>query len=865
MFSAVVFLNSCRTSHDVVSNTTGETTVRENPERPVYQASATKAFDLIHTELRVWFDWENQRMPGTAVITLKPHFYPSRILELNAQSMTINEIKLVAGDSYSELGYSYDNHIISVELDRMYTRNDTIKILIDYISNPESLPKGGSVAITSDKGLYFINPLGDDPRKPRQVWTQGETTANSVWFPTIDHPNQKMTQEIYMTVDTNFVTLSNGTLISSIVNYNNGTRTDYWRQDLPHAPYLAMMAVGEYAVVKEKWHDKEVSYYVEPAYREYASKIFNHTPEMIDLFSRVLKVDYMWDKYTQVVVRDYVSGAMENTTATVMGEFVQKDARALLDGTNDDIVAHELFHQWFGDLVTCESYSNIPLNESFASYGEYIWNEYKYGRDEADYGLDNDLRTYISESRNKQVDLIRFDYNDVMEMFDRHSYQKGARILHMLRKYTGDEAFYASLNLYLTRNKFHAVEVHDLRLAFEEITGEDLNWFFNQWFLDKGHPSLKISYLFDETQNTETVTVSQTQNFAETPLYKLPVLIDIYTDHGVERHKVTIDKTEQSFQFKLDKKPYLVNFDAEKMLVCTKSDQHSREEFIAMYKRAPLYMDRYEALSEIIKDYKGDSPSGEVVMAALNDPHWRIRQMAIVNCTPLLVNSRNEVRQILIDLLKNDPKSDVRASALKKLTDVFKNDTEVNNVIETTALGDSSYNVFEDAVYNIVERDNKKGLEIVRQLESDNNPHIRSIVASVYTSYGSDEQYEYMTKILMEDTGYSADETVDSYTEYLMRCSPGKVQLGLKNLAEVAKTHAQWFVRLQAASGIAKIGNNYGKNDNLDRSDSGNPKNIVDELQSHNIEQVRKLAGRLLEEVKSQETDPKLKKIYNPE
>jgi aminopeptidase N len=321
-----IFLVSCSTSRKAtteapVANTEPEVTI---PEPVNYRGSATMMHNLIHTKLDVSFDWASRVLLGEAEITLKPHFYTTNQLFLDARGMDINEVKIFKGNVKEELAYEYRNDSICITLDKFYTKADTFKVYVNYVAKPESLPKGGSSAITSDKGLYFINADGSDPLKPRQIWTQGETQSSSVWFPTIDRPNQKTTQEIYITVDTSFVTLSNGKLISSIVNGQNGTRTDYWRQTIPHVPYLFMMAIGKYAVVKDYWKGIEVSYYVEPEYEPYARGIFAHTPEMLEFFSKKLGVDYPWEKYAQVVVRDYVSGAMENTTATIYGEFVQK-------------------------------------------------------------------------------------------------------------------------------------------------------------------------------------------------------------------------------------------------------------------------------------------------------------------------------------------------------------------------------------------------------------------------------------------------------------------------------------------------------------------------------------------------------------
>jgi aminopeptidase N len=845
-----IFLASCSTSRKAatespVANAEPEVTI---PEPVNYRGSATIMHNLIHTKLDVSFDWASRVLLGEAEITLKPHFYTTNQLFLDARGMDINEVKIFKGNVKEELAYEYRNDSICITLDKYYTKADTFKVFINYVAKPESLPIGGSSAITSDKGLYFINADGSDPNKPMQVWTQGETQSSSVWFPTIDRPNQKTTQEIYITVDTSFVTLSNGKLISSIVNNQNGTRTDYWRQTIPHVPYLFMMAIGNYAVVKDYWKGIEVSYYVEPEFEPYARGIFAHTPEMLEFFSKKLGVDYPWEKYAQVVVRDFVSGAMENTTATIYGEFVQKDDRALHDSHNDDIVAHELFHHWFGNLVTCESWSNLALNESFATYGEYMWNEYKYGADEADWNLQNDLRSYLQEARNKQVNLIRFEYDNQDDMFDRHSYQKGGRILHMLRNYTGDEAFYAAFKLYLNDQRFKAAEVHHLRLAFEEVTGEDMNWFFNQWFLDKGHPSLKIDYEYNAESNTQLVKVQQMQSFETTPLYKLPVDIDIYTSSGVQRKRVIVNRQSEVFEFKVNEKPALVNFDAAKMLTCTKTDNHTADEWVTMFKRAPKYMDRFEAMSVITKDYKAGTPEGEVMMSAFDDPHWNIRTMAIKNCNTLIGVDRDGIRNKLMQLAKTDPKPSVRADALAKLTEQYAQEPGVDELMRG-AVADKSYRVMETAVTHLLEHSREDALKLVAGLENEKNENIRNMISGFYVKYGSDVQFAFMTDAMNSSTGFGKYTAVQTYGKFLLRCSPANITTGMNNIADVGFNHPQWFVRLSATQTLAEISKSYGKD---------NPSLPVAET-----DQVKTAATELMNKIKEKESDPQLLRIYN--
>src|SRR6186713_1500192 len=346
-----------------------------------YRASATKFNDLIDTRLDVKFDYAKSYLYGKAWITLKPHFYATDTLRLDAKGMDIHQVAIVKASGNVPLKYEYDGMSLTIHLDRVYSNADKYIIYIDYTSKPNELKTQGSAAITDARGLYFINPKGEDKEKPIQIWTQGETEANSAWMPTIDKPNQKTTEEIYMTVPAKYVTLSNGLLVGQ-KNNKDGTRTDYWKMDLPHSPYLFFMGVGDFAIVKDKYKAMDVDYYVEKKYESVARKIFGNTPEMIGFYEKILGVPYQWPKYAQIVGRDYVSGAMENTTATLHQESAYQNARQLTDGNGwEETIAHELFHQWFGDLVTAESWSNLTLNESFANYSETLWDEYKYGKD----------------------------------------------------------------------------------------------------------------------------------------------------------------------------------------------------------------------------------------------------------------------------------------------------------------------------------------------------------------------------------------------------------------------------------------------------------------------------------------------------
>jgi aminopeptidase N len=793
---SLTLITACKTSQKTVKNNSinlDTLTIKAGKEKPVYHGSETRINDIIHTKLEVKFNWAKQYMYGKAVITAKPYFYGTNKISLNARGMDINEVALLKGDIKTKLDYIYKDEVLQITLNKEYTRNDTFKLYIDYIAKPNELKvKGGSEAIKDDKGLYFINPEGKEKDKPQQIWTQGETQSNSVWFPCVDSPNEKMTDEIYITIDKKYTTLSNGALTDQKEN-TDGTRTDHWKMDLPHSTYLVMMAIGEFSVVKDKWRDKEVSYYLEKEFEPYAKDIFGHTPEMIEAFSTKLGVPFAWNKYSQIIVRDYVSGAMENTTATLHGDFLNQTDREMLDHDYEDVISHELFHQWFGDLVTCESWSNLPVNESFADYGEYIWEEYKYGRDAADAHFRDDLNKYLKEAKRKQVDIVRYYYADREEVFDRHTYEKGGCVLHMLRKYVGDDAFYASLKLYLETNKFGNAEIASLRMAFEKITGEDLNWFFNQWFFASGHPDLLINHHYNSAAQKYEVTIEQKQDLKTTPLYKLPVDVDIYTSGTKERKRIVIEKQKQTFEFDAPSKPNLVNVDAEKMLLCVKEETgKTPAELAFQYHHAPLYEDRSEALFALVKSPKSDEYI-ECILNALDDSYWEIRLLGISGLTEILEGNKEASKAGLIRIAAKDPKSLVRAEAINFLSQNFKDKSLIS--LYKQALNDRSYTVMGDALSAIDKLDSSQSVVIAKTLEGEKNEQILAAIMDIYARNGTDENNDFFIKIADVFTGYWKISYASVYGDFLKRASDESINKALPVFESIAKDENK-FVKL---------------------------------------------------------------------
>jgi aminopeptidase N len=727
--------------------------------KSIYRKPGNITNELSHTKLDVKFDYDKQWLYGKEWVTLHPHSSSTDSLSLDAKGMDIKEVEIIKGNSKTPLHYKYDGMMLNIGLDKMYRQGENYTIYIDYVSKPNELKTKGSQAITDAKGLYFINPKGEDKNKPTQIWTQGETEANSVWFPTIDKPNQKTTEEIYMTVPSKYVTLSNGLLISQKKN-TDGTRTDYWKMDLPHAPYLFFMGVGDYAIIKDSYKGKEVSYYVEKEYAPVARKIFGETPAMMAFYEKITGIPYQWPKYSQITGRDYVSGAMENTSATLHTDAVQQNARQLTDGNKyEEYVSHELFHQWFGDLVTPESWSNITLSESFADYSESLWNEYRYGKDAADEHLEEHRQKYLSNSDNARKDLVRYYYADKEDVFDNVSYEKGGSILCMLRNYVGDSAFFKSLNKYLTEYKFKSADAQELEHAFEEVTGKNLKWFWDQWYFGSGHPQLKINYSY--SNGKASVITEQTQNSEK--IFRLPIAIDVYNDAHKKRYNVWIENKTDTFTFSVTAKPTNINVDADKILLVDKTDKKSPENWIEQWKYAANYLDRKEALDAFSRNKMKQVAEG------LNDKFdgLRLYTLELLEAKDEMITS--EVLPKIENLAQNDPSKKVKAKAIEILASV----KDKNYIpLFTKAIDDSSYSVSGAALEGLIMLDPSNAYTLAKKYSSDARGKLGTVVSQILMVRGTEEDYDFiLAKYKNESSGDDKILLSSLFANYLTKVS----------------------------------------------------------------------------------------------
>ncbi|MBX2815869.1 MAG: M1 family metallopeptidase [Saprospiraceae bacterium] len=786
---------------------------------PVYRATHKRTVDLLHTDLELSFDWAKEQVLGRAVLSLTPYNLDVSSVRLDAKNFVIHHIR--DGLSGSPYNYTYQGGHILIELPRVVSEGDTISIEVDYTASP-TLGSSASAAITSDQGLFFINADGNEASKPQQIWTQGETEFNSNWFPTIDKPNERQTHTIALTVEDRFTTLSNGELVASTM-VGEGMRRDVWTMNQPHAPYLVMLGIGEFAVVDDSTSTVPVQYYVEPEYERDASAIFAHTPEMIAFFSRLTNTPYPWNKYSQIVVRDYVSGAMENTTAVIYGDQVQKHKRELIDDDNDYIVAHELIHHWFGNLVTCESWSNLTLNEGFANYGEYLWFEHKYGLDRAEHHRLEEMDGYLYEAETKRHPLIDFQYGDKEDMFDSHSYNKGGLVLHMLRKYLGDELFFESWEEYLKENAFQAVEVHHLRLAVEKISGEDMSWFFNQWFLSGGHPEIVFDSEWIASRNVLSLQFDQVQDVQNNlPIYRLPLeVLTVFADGSSQTHSLLLSERSQEVELILDDAPIAVIPDPGEDILAEIESELDAQSAALLYHHSTPYALR-DAIVERIAGLE-DSTSLSLLRLAMSDPFWSIRRKAL--------NYTNwDLPGTPVDLLQGmavrDPHSQVRADALMVLSLIAP---KASKELMADGINDyDPYPVVGASIAGLFQIDQNLCLEKIDALKKEDQPDIVAAISGIYRQLGDLQNLDYFEEHMFGISGLQALGFYGNLQALMARMSVDQLKEWLQKCTNVATAKsANPYTRISAMRTLIAF---FQQADQIPGLESSALKEMIDEV-----------------------------------
>jgi aminopeptidase N len=512
----------------------------------------SRPFTIRHLALDLELDFDGRQVSGTATLDFERVAPNERELVLDAVGFEIRGVRLGSKRDSKAATWEYDG--------------DRLKIRI-----PQRM-RAGAIQVTyravPRRGLYFLGPDEHVTDRPVQAWTQCQDEDARYWFPCHDKPHVKMTFELRVRVPAGFTVLSNGDLVQhGGAKKRGGTASYHFRMAEPLPSYLVTLVVGQFEVLEDRpatlldGRKLPCQYLVPLGRGDDGKRSFRETPRMIELFSRLTGVPYPWTRYSQVVVSDFIFGGMENTTATTMYEYILLDERAALDVSSNDLIAHELAHQWFGNYVTCRDWSHGWLNEGFATYLEHVEREQRLGRDEYDYGIRTDLHAYLAEANGRYArPIVCRDYGNPIELFDRHLYEKGGQVLHMLRLLLGDEQFWAGVKLYLTRHARGIVETNDLQRALEEVSGRSLERFFDHWVYRPGHPVIKCKVSYE--QNLLSVTVKQTQKVGETPVFAFDLEVDVADKNGnVTRHTKPISAAQDTLVVSLGERPSWVAVD----------------------------------------------------------------------------------------------------------------------------------------------------------------------------------------------------------------------------------------------------------------------------------------------------------------
>jgi aminopeptidase N len=670
----------------------------------------SRDYDMRHIALDLKFDWEKEQTFGIAAITLAPLTPNFQTVNLDAGAMQINSVK--SGGKDLKFNYDEPNTNLTINLDRVYKIGETLILTIDYRT------KGGVVENTlgfgAGGGLKFIKPDSENPNRRKQIWSQGQSDYNRFWFPGYDSPNDFATNELTATVEKPLFVMSNGKLIERKDN-KNGTETFHWKMDTPHANYLTSIVVGEYAEIKGDYAGIPVSTYIFPNELKDGAISVKKLPEMVKFFSEKTGVKYPYIKYAQTMAEGF-GGGMENISATTMTPTMIHDERELLDNDSESLQSHELAHQWFGDFVTTREWSDIWLNESFATYMQALWDENSKGHE---YFLYSDVRSnqqqYLQTwNEGTRRPIVTKYYTNADALFDTYAYPRGGAVLHILRKHLGDELFFKSLNHYLTKNANSPVQTEQLRIAIEETTGQSMDWFFDQWLYKMGHPIFEVTNNYDDSTKKLTLNVKQTQRID--PLNEYPqaeffqAKVDVEIDGKVQQVWLK-PQAENIFTFDALVKPQLVNFDYEGTLIKELKFDKSIDELVYQFKNDKDVLGRVWAMNQLVPRWKSkDSSDADKakILAALNqaitsEPVWLVKRDVIQAVTqtqdnpnaPNAVAANFDAATIkALTTAAKDANANIRAAAISGLG--FTRDAKYADTY-TAALNDRSYGVIDAA------------------------------------------------------------------------------------------------------------------------------------------------------------------------
>ena len=740
------------------------------------QRTRDREVDIHHIKIDVSVNIESGTVKGNVTHTFSPFSSSLDAFSLDAEDMTILRARLAGKD----IGFNQANDKVYLTLNKSMSWEDTAKVRLDYTANPR-------------KGTYFIKPDETYPEKPLQAWTQGEDMDNHHWVPLYDYPNDKATFEVSLTVEKKFTALSNGELVS-VKNNKDGTHTWHWHEHFPMVSYLISYVIGEFEKVEDSYNGIPVNYWVYEENKHEALRSFGLTTDMMKYFGNRTGIEYPYEKYDQVIIDDFMFGGMENITLTHNTDRTMFDEFAAPDVSSDGLVAHELAHQWFGDMLTTRNWAHAWLNEGFATFFSRKYRENKFGFDEGEYIRFGEINGYFGSNKKWRRSTVQHKFYESMDVFDGHIYAKGSLILNMLQDYIGDDAFWRFIQYYTKENQYKNVETPDLKKAIEETTGQNMDWFFKQWIYEPGFPEYNVTWKYNQRNKSVKLTVKQTQK--STNIFKMPIQIQI--DDKLKT--VWIEDKEMVYEVPSEKRPKMVIFNAGMRIPCKLTFHKSISEWILQLEKGPHILDRIAAANELSTKKGRRIVETALLNSAKNDPFWGVRKEAVNSFAKL--KSKNYAKELMV--MSEGQDNRVRRAIWNALKN-YKKDEKVSEFLQNVIETDNKYYSIADAFKALVVVDTAAARQKVDAL-LDTDSHTDVIRKSAITYFGSvvtDKNYDRLKELVNYGgtTWDARSEAVKQLGEYV-KSKPKTVDLFVDMLKDNDRS-----VRRNAVRALNKHGN----------------------------------------------------------
>jgi len=607
-----------------------ETAIADQQEFQLRREQQLRAhdYDVQHYRIELSLDEPTKSFDGETAITFLSTINGLSELTLDAETFTVHSVTYKGGP----LAFTHQDGSLEIALGRALAMGEEATLVIGYsVTNIDVDSASFGMGENYDLGFNF-DP--GSPTNPAIIFSLNFPEGARHWFPSFDHPSDWATHETIISVRSDYQVVANGALVSDSVDAEAGRRTVHWSQTNPQPTYLYVMVAGNHSVLDDNYGDLPLHYWVYPGDEADGRLSFAPTPRMIGFFEDAYGVEFPWVKYDQIVIPG-IGGGAESTSATVISEWTVKSADELKVETPDALIAHELAHQWWGDMVGYKDWEHMWLSESFATHAEYLYALHDLGANEAALALDQQKTAYLEEANTKFIrPIVTNKWNRPNEMFDRHTYEKGGVVLNMFRELVGEKIFGNVLRTFLQTHAYSNATTTDFFDTVQQVTGEDYHWFFDQWLLRPGHPVLDVSHQWDNQQKVLSITINQTQDRGlGTPVYRLPIKLGITTNAGETIEAVWLDKEQQIFTFDVAERPLMVHFDEGDILLKEWTFRKSTEELLYQLGHDKA-MGRMWAVGELQKRLPDPAVESALIDTSRNDPFWAVRERAAAATTP---------------------------------------------------------------------------------------------------------------------------------------------------------------------------------------------------------------------------------------